>query len=358
MYKNMEKKEKRNDKNIRVLSGIRASHESIHLGVYFGAMKGMVQLQNNPKYETFYMVADLHGITTPFKSKELKMNRLGIAMDYLAAGIDPNKSVLFYQSDVHEHAELAFYLSSVMSFDRLRKLASYKEKLKEFPKASTVALFNYPVLMAADILLYKAEEVPIGADQEYHLEVTRVIAKKMNKKYGLDFPLPERFTGVDEDIRIPDLYKIGKKMSKTNPKGAIFLTDSAKTIKNKISKVPTSTAGGKKLPKKGGVHVLYVLTKLFISPSRAARFEKEYEDGTVRYSELKAELSVAIYEHLRKIQEKRRAYEKNPGEVERIMAEGARKAEKVANKTLYEVKSAMGLARRQFEKPSHGLHII
>ena len=101
---------KQEDKKIRVLSGIRASHESIHLGVYFGAMKGMIKLQNDPKYETFYMVADLHGITTDFKSKELKENRLGIAMDYLASGIDPNKSVLFFQSDVHEHAELAFYL--------------------------------------------------------------------------------------------------------------------------------------------------------------------------------------------------------------------------------------------------------
>lgn len=360
MNKNREKKIKHNNRKIRVLSGIRASHESVHLGVYFGAMKGMIRLQNDPKYETFYMVADLHGITTPFISKELKENRLGIAMDYLAAGIDPNKSVLFYQSDVHEHTELAFYLSSVMSFNRLRKLPSYKEKLKEFPKASTVALFNYPVLMAADILLYKAEKVPIGADQEYHLEVTRVIANKMNKKYGLDFPLPERFVDIKE--KIPDLYKIdkkrkvSKKMSKTAPKGAIFLTDTANIVRKKISKVSTSVNGGKKFPRVGGDHTLYVLTKLFISDERAKQFKNDYLNRTVKYSDLKSELSVAISKELKKIQVERKKYEENPELVERILAEGALKASSVAKRTMSQVKKAMGLKQTKIHRSSYGLH--
>lgn len=344
-------------KKIRVLSGIRASHESLHLGILLGAVEGMKKLQDNPKYETFYMVADLHGITTRFIPEELRKNRMGIAIDYLAAGIDPNKSTLFLQSDVPAHAELAFYISSTVSVDRLRRLPSYKEKVDRDPKNVTAALFNYPVLMAADILLYKAEKVPIGADQVYHLEVTREIAKKLNNEYGLEFPLPKRFNGLDEDIVIPDLLLPGKKMSKSNPKGAIFVTDSYEEIKEKIAKIPTSTAGGKEFPGQGGVYALYILTKLF-DPKAAEHFKNNYLNGSVRYAEVKEKLSHSIYKFLEPIRKERRRYEENPEMVRRILENGAERAARIAEKTLREVKMAMGLENKTKERTSdYGVHL-
>ena len=175
----------------RVLSGIRASGR-LHLGNYLGAVKGMLELQNNPEYETFYMVADLHALTTPHDIDELRKNRREVVIDYLAAGLDPEKSVIFQQAD-SLHAELAFYLSSVVTVARLQHLPTYKEKVKQYPEHSTMALLNYPVLMSADILAYKAHAVPVGDDQIPHLEVAREIARKMNEQYGMDFPEPEQF---------------------------------------------------------------------------------------------------------------------------------------------------------------------
>lgn len=340
---------KKKQKKIRVLSGIRASQDGLHLGNLLGAVEGMVELQNDPRYETFYMVADLHGITTPYKTDDLRKNRLEIAKDFLAAGIDPNKSVLFCQSDVPEHAELAFYLSSVITFARLTHLPSYKDKIKLYPDHNTAALFNYPVLMAADILLYKAKEVPLGADQIYHLEVTREIAKKMNAEYNTDFPEPTRYVARGKETVIPDLLSSDKdankkKMSKSSPNGAIFLNDSLDVITNKISKIPTSTTSSGSFPDNGGVYTIYQLTKIFVNEKRANQYKNDYLAGTVRYGDVKKELSVAIYNKIRKIQEKRAKLDKDPDRVKKILEDGARKARLVATQTMEEVREKMGLS--------------
>src|SRR3989344_988000 len=154
----------------RVLSGIRATGR-LHLGNFLGAVMGMLELQNSPDYETLYMVADVHTITTPFNIEELRKNRREVIIDYLAAGLDPEKSVIFQQSEVSEHLELAFYFSSVATIARMQHLPTFKEKVKQYPHHSTMALLNYPILMASDILVYKAGLVPVGIDQEPHLEV-------------------------------------------------------------------------------------------------------------------------------------------------------------------------------------------
>ncbi|MDO8269438.1 MAG: tryptophan--tRNA ligase, partial [Candidatus Levybacteria bacterium] len=143
----------------RVLSGIRATGR-LHLGNYLGAVKGMLELQNNPEYETFYMVADVHTITTPYNVEELRKNRREVILDYLAAGLDPEKSVIFQQSEVSEHLELAFYFSSVVTIAKMQHLPTFKDKVKQYPEHATLALLNYPALMAADILVYKASLVP------------------------------------------------------------------------------------------------------------------------------------------------------------------------------------------------------
>src|SRR3990170_562172 len=219
----------------RVLSGIRATGR-LHLGNLKGAVEGMLALQNDPEYETLYMIADLHTMTTPYDSQELRLNRREVVLDYLAAGLDPKRSIIFAQSDVPEHTELSFYFSTVVSIARMQHLPTFKDKVKQYPKAVTMALLNYPILMAADILIYKASRVPVGVDQEPHLEIAREIARKMNQTYGTDFPEPTRFE--TEGGYVPSLVGEGK-MSKSVEGSYIQLTDTLETITERLAKTPT-----------------------------------------------------------------------------------------------------------------------
>jgi tryptophanyl-tRNA synthetase len=329
---------------IRVLSGIRASHSSLHIGNLLGAIDGMVDLQNNGKYETFYMVADLHGITTPYKPSELNHNRIEVAKDYLSAGIDPQKSVLFLQSDVSEHTELSYYLASEISVPGALHVPSFEKKknVKELTSIS-VARLEYPILMAADILLYKAVEVPIGQDQQPHLEITRKITKRMNRKYHLNLPIPIRYSTSVSNYVVPNLKGDGK-MAKSEPEYAIFLNDSLETIKQKLSKVPTDSGKGKKVPIKNGVYTLLVFTELFIGLKRRQDLENKYlSNEGIGYGELKVELAEAIFNRIKGIQERRKYYDQNPEIVEKILNEGAKKAKFVAKKTLKEIKRQMGI---------------
>lgn len=322
----------------RVLSGIRATGR-LHLGNYLGAVKGMLDLANSGKYETLYMVADLHTITTPYDPKKLPAQVRDVVMDYLAAGLDPEKSVIFVQSQVPEHVELSYYFASVTSLARMMHLPTYKDKLKQNPKASTVSLLYYPVLMAADILVYKANLVPVGIDQEPHLEVTREIARKVNDTYGTNFPEPKRFATKGEYI--PSLLGEGK-MSKSVQGSFINLTDSLEEIKDKLSKVPTDSGSGKSVPKEGGVNSLLTLVGLFEGEKVKSDYEKQYTSKGIKYSGLKEDLAKAIYKELKPIQERRKKFEENPKLVDAVIKEGAEKARKMAQETIKEVKEKMG----------------
>lgn len=320
----------------RVLSGIRATGR-LHLGNYLGAVKGMLALQNDPEYETFYMVADVHTITTPYNIEELRKNRREVILDYLAAGLDPEKSVIFQQSEVPEHLELAFYFSSVVTIAKMQHLPTFKEKVKQYPEHATLALLNYPALMSADILVYKAELVPVGIDQEPHLEVAREIARRFNQDYGTDFPEPKRF--ATEGEYIPSLTGEGK-MSKTVEGSYINLVDDLETIRKKIRSIPTSSeVGGEKT---GGVKVLFDFLKLFDKES-FSKFEKDFENGSLQYVDLKDHIAEAIFAELSAFQGKRLELEGNPEYVDRIIKEGAQKARSEANKTILEVREKMGL---------------
>jgi len=321
----------------RVLSGIRATGR-LHLGNYLGAIKGMIQLQNNPQYETFYMVADAHTITTPFSVEELRKNRREIIIDYLAAGLDPKKSTLFIQSQVSEHFELAFYFSSIETIARMMHLPTYKDKVKQYPKNNTMALLNYPILMAADILLYKANLVPVGIDQEPHLEIAREIAKKMNQIYKTNFPEPQRF--VTKGEYIPSLTGEGK-MSKSVSGSYINLTDSLDEIRKKIRSVPTATIAGE--PIRGGIKTLFILSDIFLSKNIYNQFKEKYHNQTLKFVELKDSLAEAIYQEIKQFQEKRKQIASDLSYVEKVIKEGAEKAKSVAQKTLKEVKEKMGL---------------
>ncbi|MGE5041647.1 MAG: tryptophan--tRNA ligase [Candidatus Levyibacteriota bacterium] len=321
----------------RVLSGIRATGR-LHLGNYLGAVKGMLALQDNPDYETFYMVADVHTITTPYDIEALRKNRREVILDYLAAGLDPERSVIFQQSEVPQHLELAFYFSSVVTIAKMQHLPTFKDKVKQYPEHATLALLNYPALMAADILIYNADCVPVGIDQEPHLEVAREVARRFNQDYGTSFPEPKSFqtTGA----YVPSLTGEGK-MSKSVEGSYINLTDSLDEIRKKVRSVPTSSeVGGEKT---GGIKTLFEYLKLF-DDNKYGYFDEQFQNGSLKYVELKDHIAEVIYAELAGFQGKRLELENNPEYVDRVIADGARKAREEASQTIAEVRSKMGLA--------------
>jgi len=278
----------------RVLSGIRATGR-LHLGNYLGAVKGMVKLQDDSNYETFYMVVDLHTLTTPFDPSKLQEKIKDVVLDYLSAGLDPEKSTIFIQSQVREHVELAYLFATQVSIARMQHLPTYKDKVKQYPENVNVALLNYPLLMAADILLYKTDLVPAGKDQEPHLEVSREIARKMNKRFGIKLNEPKRFTTEGEYI--PSLTGEGK-MSKSIIGSSIDLTDDLETVKEKLAKTPTEIGRGTGVPKEGGVAALLTLVELFEGKKKRKEYEIKYLGDGIKYSKLKEQLAEAIYKEL------------------------------------------------------------
>ena len=320
----------------RVFSGIRATGR-LHLGNYLGAVKGFLELEKTCKYETVYCVVDVHSITTPYDKEALAKNKREIIIDYLAAGLDPKKSIIIYQSDVPEHIELAFYFSTVETIARMMHLPTYKEKVKQYPNANTMALLNYPILMAADILIYKASLVPVGIDQEPHLEITREIARKMNQLYGTDFPEPVRFATKGEYI--PSLTGEGK-MSKTVAGSFINLTDSFDEIRKKIRSAPTATTSGGEMS--SGVKTLFTFAQLFI-PNEVEGFKKSFEDKSLQFVRLKDAISEAIYKELKPFQERRAKIAADQKYVDEVIKDGAERARKIAKETVREVKQKMGL---------------
>lgn len=345
----------------RVLQGMRPTGR-LHLGNYLGTAKGMVSLQNDPNYETFYMVADVHAITTPYNAEELGEKRRDVLIDYMSVGLDPDKSALFFQSMVSEHAELAFYLSSVMTVARMQHLPTFKDKAKQYPDHVTMALLNYPILMAADILLYKAEVVPVGLDQEPHMEIAREVARKMNELYGMNFPEPQSLK--TETRYIPSLTGTGK-MSKSVEGSFISLNDDLETIKKRLAKLPTDSGRGRFIENDDyentekyivkyisenneealGVAALMEFVEIFEGKGRVEEYKLQYGTANnkgIRYGDLKAELAEAIYKELKPIQERRAELVADKSRIDRVIREGAEKAMIVARETMGEVKEKMG----------------
>lgn len=324
----------------RIFSGIRATGR-LHLGNYLGMVKGMLELQDSSDYELFFAVVDVHAMTTPYDKETLAKKTREVVLDYLAAGMDPKKSAILVQSKVADlHAELMFYFSCVTTVARMQHLPTFKEKVKQHPQHVTMALLNYPVLMAADILMYKSELVPVGIDQEPHLEVTREIARKMNDQYGTNFPEPKRFATQGEYV--PSLKGEGK-MSKSVEGSYINLTDDLGTIKKRLASSPTDSGKGKQVPTKGGVANLLTMVELFEGKEKRAAYEKQYRGEGIKYAQLKKELAEVIYQELKPMQAKRRQLEANSKYVDQVIEDGAQKARAIAQKTVKEVKTKMGL---------------
>lgn len=329
----------------RVFSGSRPTGR-LHLGNYLGGVKGYLALQSRTDLDCIYAVVDLHAITTPFKPENLQNQIKDVVLDYLACGLDPKKCHLIIQSQVPEHIELAYLLATIYPVSRVEQLPTYKDKKAENPGYINVGLFYYPILMAADILLYKAHLVPVGIDQEPHLELTREIARKFNRMFALpagEFSEPQRFATAGEYV--PSLLGEGK-MSKSIEGSYILLSDSLETIKKRLAGAPTDSGQGEKVPEGGGVANLLSLVELFEGKEKRAAYEKDYLGKGIKYQELKERLAEAIDQELKPIQVKRKYFEAHPEEVQKILEEGREYCSKIARETLNEVKQAMGLSGR------------
>ena len=323
----------------KIFSGIRPSGK-LHLGNYLGAIKNWLALSEAEGIDqTIFAVVDLHGITTPYDPKKFPDQVMDTVCDYLAAGVDPDKSLLIRQSHVPQHTELAWLLNTITPVSWLDRLPTYKEKLEQTPKYHNMGLLDYPVLMAADILLYKSTLVPVGEDQLPHIDLANEIAKRFNSTFGNTFEPVKPY--LTEGARIMSLQEPTKKMSKTGDDG-IALSDSPDTIREKIKKAATDS--GKEIKydeqNKPGISNLLTIYHL-LSNKEISVLESQYAGKS--YVELKNDLAEVVVNFLKPHQEKYNDLRDNPDKVLKILEASEQKAREIAEKNLKEIKQKMGL---------------
>lgn len=319
---------------MRILSGIQPTGLP-HLGNYFGMMKPAIELQE--KGEAFYFIADLHALTSVRDPEALRSNSREVAIDFLACGLDPAKACLFRQSDIPSIPELSWILSTVTPMGLLERCHSYKDKLAKGLHAS-LGLFSYPVLMAADILAYDSDVVPVGKDQKQHLEVTRDIAVKINELYGEIFKLPEPIIR-DESSALPGTD--GGKMSKSYGNTIeLFLAESA--MKKKIMGIQTDSTPVE-LPKTIEGSAILGIYKHVASPSDYAIMEADFLTGGKGYGDFKKRLFDAVWEHFTPMRKERERFASDPAELDRILKEGAERANAIAVPVMERLRKAIGL---------------
>jgi len=321
----------------RLLSGIKPSGD-LNIGGYGGALRQYVKLQH--EYDSYFFVPDLHAVTVYQDPKELHQRTRDIAALYIASGIDPDNATIFLQSQVPEHAQLGWLLETQAHFGELKRMTQFKEKSAGQDTVSS-ALFTYPVLMAADVLLYQATHVPVGDDQKQHLELTRDVAERFNNRYGCTFTLPEP---IIQDIgsRIMGLDDPSKKMSKSNPNrnSCVHMMDTPEDIRKKFSKAVTDSDGQVRYDweQKPAVSNLIEIYSVF-SEEEIPVIEKRYEGQG--YGTFKKELAEVVIDKLQPIQEKFRRIV-NSSELDLILSDGAKRASEIAAPTLLTAKKAMG----------------
>ena len=319
----------------RIFSGVQPSG-NLHIGNYLGAIKNWVKLQD--EYESIFCVVDLHAITAPQDPEELRKKTIEIAKIYLAAGIDPKKSTIFVQSHISEHAELCWILNTIAKISEMERMTQFKDKA-ENKEGVGMGLFDYPVLMAADILLYDTNVVPVGEDQLQHVELSRTLAKRFNAKFGETFVVPEPKL-VKEGARIMGLDDPGKKMSKSaaSEYNYISLTDNADAIRRKIKKAVTDS--GSEIVYREAKPALYNLINIYslFSEKSPQAIEKMYVGKG--YADFKNDLAEAIISGLKSIQEKISAL--TDAEVMEILKAGAQKLKPMANQKMALVKEKLG----------------
>jgi len=319
----------------RILSGIQPSGK-IHLGNYLGAIRQHIEMQS--KFECYLFIADLHALTTVRDSKKMRENILELAKSYLALGLDPEKTVFFKQSDIPEHSELCWIFDTITHIGLIERAHAWKDAVANGKKEATVGLFNYPILQAADILLYKPNLVPVGQDQKQHIEITRDIATKFNQTYGETFSLPEPF--IKEEVAIV-LGTDGQKMSKSYGNTIDIFADE-QTLKKQVFSIKTDSTPMEesKDPESCNVFKMY---RLIATKDETKDLANKYKKGGFGYGDAKKLLLQKILEHFSKAREIKQSLDTNPEKVEKILKDGSIRAKKLAEKTMIEVKNKIGL---------------
>ena len=323
------------------MSGIRPTG-FLHLGNYFGAVRNYVRMQE--EYECFFMVADLHSLTTHPDTKELKQNVHRVLAENIACGLDPDKVALYCQSHVYETSELYLYLNMLAYQGELEKTTTFKDKVRQQPDNVNAGLLTYPVLQTADIILHRASLVPVGKDQEQHLEMARKFANRFNHRYGEVFPEPSAFNYGSELIKVPSLDGSGKMSKSENQNATIYLADTDASIINKIKKAKMD-AGPKEMNsvKSPEVENIFLLMKLVSDDAVVKKFDEEYNNCTIRYGELKAKLGEDMVKFIAPVREKVNMILNDEKYLQEVMEKGADKARKSAKATMERVREAMGL---------------
>jgi tryptophanyl-tRNA synthetase len=329
-----------------VLSGIRPTG-FLHLGNYFGAMRNYVRMQD--EFNCYFFVANWHSLTTHPDTKELQANVLRVIAENIACGLDPEKVALYVQSDVPQIAELYLYLNMMAYKGELEKTVTFKEKVRLQPENVNAGLLTYPVLQAADILIHRAVKVPVGKDQEQHLEMARNYAERFNHRYGDVLPLPYAFNYGGELVKIMSLDGEGKMSKSENQMNTLYLADEDDVIRKKIMKAKTD--GGPAVPNApmpAYIENLFTLMGLVSTPDTVEKFTADYNNSSegnciIRYGDLKKQLAEDMAAFIKPIREKAADLQQDTATLQKIMKLGAEKAGESASKTLTLVRSAIGM---------------
>jgi len=325
-----------------VLSGIQPSGD-VHLGNYVGALRNWVEFQNS--HDAFYCVVDLHALTLPWDPSQLSARTVQTAQILMASGIDPERATIFVQSHVPEHTELTWILNCIATMGELSRMVQFKDKTRSRAQDSaTVGLFDYPVLQAADILIYDADLVPVGEDQRQHLELTRNLAQRFNNRFGDTFVVPE--AAIPKlGAKIYDLQEPTNKMSKSadSPRGTVMVFDPPDVIEKKVKRAVTDPQTNVRYDPEHKPGVSNLLTILAVSTGKSP---EELADQYSEYGPLKADTAAALIEFLRPVRERYLQLAEDPGGTTEVLKRGAEKAQQVAGATLAKAKEAIGLLTR------------
>jgi tryptophanyl-tRNA synthetase len=323
-----------------VLSGIRPTG-FLHLGNYYGALKNWARMQN--EYECYFFIADWHSLTTHVDTRELNLITRRLVSELIAGGLDPEKCTIYAQSDIPQIAELYLYLNMLAYKGELEKTVTFKEKARQQPENINSGLLTYPVLQAADILIHRAHYVPVGKDQEQHIEMTRNFAERFNHRYGEVFPVPKAFSYSEDLVKIMSLDGSGKMSKSEQQMNTVYLNDDDALITKKIMKAKTDQ-GPVALNSEKPEYIRGLFTLLSLVSSRAIleKFENDFNLCHIRYGDLKKQLAEDLVRFIRPIREKAAALQNDPARIDEILVMGAEKARKSAAATLLEVRKALG----------------
>ncbi|MFT3910551.1 MAG: tryptophan--tRNA ligase [Ferruginibacter sp.] len=322
-----------------VMGGIRPTG-FLHLGNYFGAIRNYIKLQN--EFECYFMIADLHSLTTHPDTKELKSNVQRVLAEHLASGLDPDKAAIYCQSHIKETNELYLILNMLAYKGELEKTVTFKEKVRLQPDNANAGLLTYPVLQTADIILHRASYVPVGKDQEQHLEMARTFANRFNYRYGNIFPEPEAFNFNQKLVKVPSLDGTGKMSKSENQMATLYLSDDDDSIRKKVKKAKTDS-GEPGAGKSEFIENLFLLMSLVSKDEVIQKYENDFNNGTIRYGDMKEQLGNDMVAFIAPIRQKTIDILENKKYLQEVMEKGAEKARKSAVTTMELVRESMGL---------------